>query len=123
MSEKLEKARSLLESSSADQAVPVLQELQVLVAQASIFSKNEGLEEITTKSLPFLCIDHYLAVGLTQVTTRQMENRLANLRTSCDLFDSFLHRIDSIELLSERDKKDFETSISKDFLLLMFFYC
>lgn len=108
LTEKLERAKKLLETSAADESISEFQELQTLVAKASIFSDNESLEDISTKSLPFLCIEHYLAMALIQATTPKLQDRLSNLHMSCDLFDSFLSNIETVELLRAADKKGFQ---------------
>lgn len=121
MSEDLDRSVSLLET-APDQAKSILEDLQLRIAQIGIFSRNESLDDIATKSLPFLCLEHYLAVALTSIPGTSnpsspkmsvpewsLTSRLRNLHRACDLWDSFLQSLQQLEFLEARDQRDLET--------------
>ena len=75
MRERYEAAIHAVESSDDPAAaLPVLQELQLAVAQQALFSSSssERLEDLPTSSLPFLTLEHTLALAYTKLPmTRQ----------------------------------------------------
>jgi hypothetical protein len=96
-------AVTLLHASEAAEAVDALQALQPRVARANLFSANESLEDVATSSLPLLLVEHYLALGLTQVSTmgpNMASLRYENLQVAAVLWSAFLRRLEKLELLS-----------------------
>jgi hypothetical protein len=68
VSERFDAAVALVESSPAD-AIVRLQQLQENVASLALFSSNEGLEDISTKSLSLLALEFHLTVAHQSVPT------------------------------------------------------
>ncbi|EED23278.1 TOR signaling pathway regulator (TapA), putative [Talaromyces stipitatus ATCC 10500] len=82
-----------------------LQECQRLISQLSLFSSNEGLEDVSTANLQFLTVDHLLAEVVQRASSTDRE---AVLRRALGEYEKFLTRLDDYGLLSDRDKKLFE---------------
>ena len=76
-----------------------------LVKELSVFSPNEELEDISTQNLQFLTVDYLLADLLLKSYD---ENRLASLRRTLQLLESFLDRLDHYSMLSPSDRKLYE---------------
>ncbi|KAI5301814.1 hypothetical protein KEM56_001335 [Ascosphaera pollenicola] len=86
-------------------AINKLEECQNRIAQVSLFSSNESLEDINTSDLPYLTVDYHLAELLQR---SYGEDRLKSLRSISSVYDSFLERLDNYGLLSAGDKKLYE---------------
>lgn len=111
--ERYDQAVALVES-SPESAVNILEKLQHEVARLTLFSSNESLEDISTKSLPLLALEHYLAIGYTRLPSSpgQMQGRQANLRRSMDLWSSFIQKLEALEgsdLVTPAEQKEYET--------------
>ncbi|CAB9499643.1 TAP42-like family [Seminavis robusta] len=87
-----------------------LERLQQEVAQLSLFSSNEGLEDVSTKSLPLLALEHHLALAYTRLPSGrgQMNERQSQLRRSVDLWAAFLHKLETLESNSSSSNDDFQ---------------
>jgi hypothetical protein len=95
-------------------AASLLEQLQEQVARLGVLSSNESLREVATSSIPLLTLEHYLAVALTQIPSGPVAaaptgssfhhaSRQARLFRACDLWTSFLRRLERIEFLSSAE--------------------
>ena len=82
-----------------------LEQCQKLLQTASIFSRNEDLEDITTESLQYLTVEYLLAELLLRTYD---SDRLAALRRSSQLLEAFLERLDHYGMLSKSDTELYE---------------
>jgi len=106
LSERFVTATALVDSSPED-AVSHLQELQKQVAALALFSTNEGIEDMSTKSLPLLALEFHLAMAHLACRAQTSRERKTLVGTSIDLFSSFLQRLEELELLSKEHTKDY----------------
>lgn len=111
LSERYAKAVASVES-APEIAVSVLSDLQHEVAANGLFSvhSTESLDDISTASLPLLLLEHHLAVAYTQLPTigiAEISKRQSNLRRACDLWTSFLQKLESLEQLSKDETAQF----------------
>jgi immunoglobulin-binding protein 1 len=82
-----------------------LTQCRQLISDLALFSPNEGLEDLSTQSLPYLTIDYLLA----ELLQRSYEgDRLAALKRVAELLDVFLLRLDQYSLLAEAERKLYE---------------
>jgi len=106
LSDRFHRARCLVET-APEAALKDLLVIQEQVAHLSLFSSNETLEDISTGSLPFVALEHYLAMAYLNVSTMtttspprpDMKARLQNITRACDLWTAFLQRLEQLELL------------------------
>jgi len=123
LQEKFLRARSLVESStSLEQAVALLEAIQHEVHALGLFSSNETIEDISTKSIPFLTIEHFLAlamVGLPVRPGRAIERKKLIVK-SLQLWSTFLGKLEQLEFLSKEQLKEYhdlmEDIASDDFM-------
>jgi immunoglobulin-binding protein 1 len=108
----LERYRSgiaLVESNNAGDAVDVLTSIQL--EAASLFSfrhSSESLDDIATSSLPFLTLEHHLAMAYLNLPTQGIDGlpiRKQNLATSCAFWDAFFRNLECIEALTVSEVK------------------
>ncbi|RMZ75672.1 hypothetical protein DV737_g5165, partial [Chaetothyriales sp. CBS 132003] len=86
-------------------AIDELQECSRLVEQASLFSANEEVEDISTKDLQYLTVPYVLA----ELRLRSYDNqRLAGLRRASQLLEEFLARLDQYRMLTKNEQELFE---------------
>ncbi len=110
LQEKFVRGRSLVEeSSNLEQAVVLLETVQQDVYALSLFSSNETIEDISTKSLPFLAVEHFLAMALVSLPVQQgkIANRRKLVKRSIELWSSFLGKLEKLELLSKEEIKEY----------------
>ncbi|KAH8705120.1 putative TOR signaling pathway regulator [Talaromyces proteolyticus] len=93
-------------------AISKLQECQKLVSQLSLFSSNEGLEDIPSGDLQFLTVDYFLAELLQRSSS---SDRGELLRRATAEYEKYLTRLDQYELLSASDRKMFEQYLENPF--------
>ncbi|KAL1990806.1 hypothetical protein VTN49DRAFT_5809 [Thermomyces lanuginosus] len=86
-------------------AISKFEECQNLVSRASVFSTNEGLEDIATTDLQLLTVDYLLAEVLQRSSTTDRESLL---RRVLGEYEKYLTRLDHYDLLSANDRKLFE---------------
>lgn len=110
LSERFLSAIALVDTSPED-AVLQFEESQKQIAALSLFSSNEGMEDVSTKSLPLLALEFYLAKAHLGCRTSKSSDRKTHVITSIDLFSSFLQRMEELELLSKEQAKDFHDLI------------
>jgi hypothetical protein len=89
-------------------AASLLEQLQEQVATLGLLSSNEGIRDVATSSIPLLTLEHFLAVALTQIPSGPAlstchASRQARLLRACDLWTSFLGRLERMELLSSAE--------------------
>eukprot|EP00980_Cylindrotheca_fusiformis_P000233 scaffold52_cov183-Cylindrotheca_fusiformis.AAC.12 len=106
--EKYLRSISLAES-SPQEAIVLLESVQKDVSALSLFSSNETIEDVSTKSISFLSLEHFLAVAFTNLPAAQgkMHERKAHILRSIDLWSAFLGRLERLELLSNEDIKEY----------------
>jgi len=125
LSERYDKAVNLCESSPVS-AIEILEPLQHEIARLSLFSLSSGesLQDISTKSLPLLALEHFLALAYTRLPTGpgQMSQRRQHLIKSMDLWTNFLQTLESLasnstdeedgaRILSAAEQKEYHTLI------------
>ena len=99
-----------LAESNPVEAVPLLESVQKDVAALSIFSSNESLEDISSKSLPLLAVEHYLAMALNSLPAApgNMSERKQHLIQSFDLWNSFISKLERLELLQKDEEREYQ---------------
>lgn len=109
-----------LAESSPKEAIPLLESVQRDAIALSLFSSNETIEDVSTKSISFLAVENFLAVALTNlpVAPGKMAERKAHILRSLDLWSAFLGRLERLELLSIEEVREYhelmeEVDISK----------
>ncbi|KAH1764805.1 hypothetical protein KXX41_004269 [Aspergillus fumigatus] len=85
------------------------EECQRLVAQLSLFSSNEPLEDIATGDIQYLTVDYLLADILQRTYTSDRES---TIRRALELYEKYLSRLDDYGLLNDNEKKLHERYIS-----------
>lgn len=68
------------------------------IAAASIFSPNEGIEDVSTTDIPLLLVSFYLAELVQRTSQRQPEERITVLRRARLAYDAFLDMVDAYGL-------------------------
>ena len=97
LTEKFLRARSLVES-KPEEAVSLLESVQQDVRALSLFSANETIEDVSTKSMPLLATEHFLAMALVSLPTSpgKMQGRKSVILRSLDLWAIFLEKLENI---------------------------
>jgi len=108
ISDRFQQALRLVESSPSE-AVETLTALQQDVATLALFSPNEDLEDVSTKSLPLLAIEFHLAVAFLGLPTPpgKAQERKHNVTNSMDLFSNFLQILERYNILGKDHQKEF----------------
>lgn len=106
VSERFITAIALVDSSPQD-AVAQLEQLQKDVAALALFSSNENTEDISTKSLPLCALEFHLAKAHLGIPTNKSAERKSHVTQSMDLFNTFLQRMEQLELLSKEHTRDY----------------
>lgn len=107
---QLDEAIALAKQGDVVTAVVRLERLQERIAQASIFSRNESLDDVATSTIPFLALEHELAKTLTQLPLSpesKMRGRLSTLMRACDLWSAFFQTLENLEFISDTEKKEY----------------
>jgi immunoglobulin-binding protein 1 len=86
-------------------AIQSLERCQKLIVDLSVFSPNEELEDVSTQNMQYLTVEYLLAELLLKSYDH---NRLASLRRSSRLLESFLERLYQYSMISTSDRKLFE---------------
>lgn len=109
---RYKEALTLIES-SPEECVNQLREIQMDVAMMALFSDNETVDDVSTRSIPFIALEHQLATALVNIPVApgMMIKRRANLLQSIDAWSVFLQRLEVIELLSSDERKEFLTLV------------
>ena len=106
VSERFHAALALVDSSAQD-AIAQLEQIQKDVAVLALFSSNESIEDISTKTLPFCALEFHLAMAHLGIATKKSAERKSHVTQSMDLFHMFLQRMEQLELLSKEHKRDY----------------
>jgi immunoglobulin-binding protein 1 len=108
LSERYHRGASLAES-SPQEAIPLLESVQRDAAALSLFSSNDTIEDASTKSIPLLALEHFLAMALVSLPAGpgMMQERRANVFNSLDLWASFLNKLERLELLSKDEVREY----------------
>jgi hypothetical protein len=108
LTERYLRGASLAES-SPQEAVPLLESVQQDVVALSLFSSNETVEDVSTKSLPFLTMEHFLAMALVSLPAGpgKMQERKTNINRSIDLWSAFLDKLEQLELLTNEEVREY----------------
>ncbi|KAI5840701.1 TAP42-like protein [Morchella snyderi] len=86
-------------------AVTSYQKCKDLIDQISLFSSNEGLEDVSSSEIRYILVDFYLA----ELSLKEnAQDREAVLKRSRTLYNRFLSLCDTYDLLSKTDKSAFE---------------
>lgn len=81
-----------------------LTEIKQNVQQASMFSDNEDIEELSTKQIRYLNVDYYLA-RFYESNSGAPAQRQQLLKLSKNLYLQFLHNLDNYKVLTDLDSK------------------
>lgn len=108
LNDRLDAARAMVESSPKE-CIPLLDSIQRDVQTLGLFSKNETIEDISTKSIPFLATEHLLAVVLGNIPVEPdaMARRKENIQRSFTLWVHFFERLEILEILSKEETSEF----------------
>lgn len=111
LGERYEQAVALVATAPLD-AIVQLEKIQHEVARLALFSSNEGLEDLSTKSIPLLALEHFLAMAYAAIPTGpgKIADRKRYLLKSIDLWAAFLHKLESLgeqEVLTSAEQKEF----------------
>lgn len=108
MFESFQKAVASVESNPV-QAVATLTALQHDVASKALFSTNETVDDITTRSLSLLTLEHYLAVAYSRLPASidNMASRQQHVVTAGTLWGAFLQRLDQLDLLDAAEQEQY----------------
>lgn len=106
LSERFASAIALIDSDPTN-AVSQLQEIQKQVASMSLFSSNETVEDVSSKSMPLLALEFHLAMAHLACPTPKSSDRKVHVMSSIDLFSSYLQHLEELELLSKQQTKDY----------------
>ena len=108
LTERYFAAIALVET-SPDQCLSLLEQIQKDVDALSLFSKNEMMEDVSTKSIPFLALEHFLASALVNLPAGPgaMSKRKSNILQSCALWAQFLERLETLEVLTKEETKEY----------------
>jgi hypothetical protein len=106
VSERFFTAISLVDSAPQN-AIVHLEQLQKDVTALALFSSNESIEDISTKSLPLIALEFHLAMAHLQAPTTNSVERKSHVTQSITLFSSFLQQLEQLELLSKEHTREY----------------
>jgi len=89
----------------AASSIEQLLELQRQVGFLALFSSNESLDDLSTKSIPLLSIDYHLALAYFNIPIASSEERKSNLLLGINSLSQFLQRLEEYEILNEKKTK------------------
>ena len=107
--QELEACVALIEK-DPEEAVPRLERLQHRVADR--ISKNEELADLATSALPFVALEHHIAIAMTRCMDH--DRRLVRLERACALWEAFLQTCDRFELLSTEETKQLQALMEQE---------
>jgi len=92
-----------------EKCLALLEPIQRDVQTLSLFSSNEGMEDLGTKSIPFLALEHFMATALVNLPAGPgaMALRKRNILQSLTLWGQFLERLEVLEVLSKEETKEY----------------
>jgi hypothetical protein len=108
LTERYLEAITLVES-APEKSISLLEDIQKYVHSLSLFSTNETLEDVSTKSIPFLALEHFMATALANLPAvpGAMIKRRRNIVHSLALWGQFLQRLETLEMLSKEETKEY----------------
>ena len=95
-------------------AIATLLQIQEYVAMQSYFStsssSSETVDDLATNLLPYLTLDHHLALAYIQlpVDRDHIATRHTNLQTASDYFNAFLQKLEAYDALTKEDKVQYQ---------------
>lgn len=96
-------------------AVTQFTDLQSRISSASLFSKNDTLDDLPTSSLSLLAVEFHLATALLSSPTQSSVERQINVRRCRDLFHAYLRKLDELEgLLDDEITRDYRQMLEAD---------
>mmetsp|Transcript_17294 Transcript_17294/g.25551 ORF Transcript_17294/g.25551 Transcript_17294/m.25551 type:complete len:358 (-) Transcript_17294:1554-2627(-) len=108
----LDRFRKAITEASVDQ----WQDLQRIIDSLALFSSNESLDDLTTKSIPLLSIDYHLAIAYFNLPTESPSERRSNILQGVDYLANFLQRMEEYEILvgGEKTKRELHELLQLD---------
>mmetsp|Transcript_18888 Transcript_18888/g.21640 ORF Transcript_18888/g.21640 Transcript_18888/m.21640 type:complete len:370 (+) Transcript_18888:107-1216(+) len=98
-------------------SIEQLLEVQRQISFLALFSSNESLDDLSTKSIPFLSIDYYLALAYFNIPTASPEERKSNLLLGINSLSQILQLLEDYEILNdEKTKREFHNLLQLDML-------
>lgn len=96
-------------------AVPLFTDLQSRISSASLFSKNDTLDDLPTSSLALLAVEFHLATALLASPAHSSVDRQINVRRCRDLYYAYLRKLDELEdLLDDELTRDYRQMLEAD---------
>ncbi|KAI2637254.1 TAP42-like protein [Hypomontagnella submonticulosa] len=89
------------------EALNLYQECIQIINKISLFSSNEGLEDIATSDLHYLLVNYRIAELIQKVSTQSPQERRAALNATREAYERFLHLLDNYSILSASESKLF----------------
>ncbi len=95
-------------------AVSTLLQIQEHVAMQSYFSisssSSETIDDVSTFILPYLMVDHHLALAHVQLPMdrHKIATRRTNLVKACDYFNSFLQKLEAYDVLTKEETAQYQ---------------
>ena len=108
ISDRFQEAVEQIETAALE-AIANLERLQKDIVTLALFSSNEGLEDISTKTLPLISLEYHLAIATLALPTAtgKSTERKTRILHSIVLFSVFMQRLETVELLSDDHRRDF----------------
>eukprot|EP00934_Nitzschia_sp_Nitz4_P004901 Nitzschia sp. Nitz4//scaffold131_size63436//16724//17860//NITZ4_006268-RA/size63436-processed-gene-0.114-mRNA-1//-1//CDS//3329535247//4891//frame0 len=103
--------------SNPHNAVGLLESVQQDVRALALFSPNdESIDDISTKSIRFLSVEHFLAMALVGLPTApgKMTQRKRIILRSLELWASYLTNLEKLELLTADEAKEFRELLEEN---------
>mmetsp|Transcript_38887 Transcript_38887/g.58424 ORF Transcript_38887/g.58424 Transcript_38887/m.58424 type:complete len:406 (-) Transcript_38887:26-1243(-) len=100
LSQSLTNAIKLVESSPSD-ATEALIALQTNVANASIFSTSDTLQDVSTSALTLLSIEHHLGMSYLNASTTSSVTRKKKVLRALELFHYYLRQLEQLGVLED----------------------
>ena len=111
--ERFASAISYIET-EPDRAISTLLQIQEMVTMQSFFStsstSSETIDDISTSILPYLTLDHHLAMANVQIPVDRdrILTRQINLLRACDYFNAFLQKLESYDILTKEEQVQYQ---------------
>ncbi|KAK3390425.1 TAP42-like protein [Podospora didyma] len=104
----LQNARDTTSSDFSDAVSSTVQQYEEclrLMSHLSLFSTNEGVEDISTSNLPYLLVNYHLSEMLQRLPSSSPQERANTLSVAREALERYLHLVDSYSLLPPAYKK------------------
>ncbi|CAG9997864.1 unnamed protein product [Clonostachys byssicola] len=86
-------------ASELEAAISLYTKTHEAIAASSLFSPNEGIEDVSTSELPFLLTSFYIAELVQKTPRLQPQERIPVLRRARLAYDAFLNLVDAYGLV------------------------